>query len=107
MSVCVGDHLLCRFGWNQTCIPDGHLHRVTYNRCIDTVHSPDDEHMGARNMYKSEINIHEEELCFKLFIYKNGLVCLGDVGKTFRISRGSKRNIPSSCLLCTAAFQSI
>jgi len=32
-----------------TCIPDGHLHRVTYARCIDTVESPDDEHMVARN----------------------------------------------------------
>jgi len=28
-----------------------HLHRVTYTRCrIDTTDSPDDEHMGARNM---------------------------------------------------------
>ena len=35
----------------QTCTPDGHLHRVTYTRCrIDTIDSPDDEHMGARNM---------------------------------------------------------
>ena len=32
MSLCVHDFLLCRFGWNsiQTCIPEGHLHRVTY-----------------------------------------------------------------------------
>jgi len=34
-----------------TCIPDGHLHRVTYTRCrIDTINSPDEEHMTARNM---------------------------------------------------------
>jgi len=33
-----------------TCIPDGHLHRVTYTRCrIDTINSPDDGHMAARN----------------------------------------------------------
>jgi len=35
----------------QTCTPDGHLHRVTYTRCrIDTINSPDDGHMDARNM---------------------------------------------------------
>jgi len=34
-----------------TCIADGHLHRVTYNRChIDKINSPDDEHIPARNM---------------------------------------------------------
>ena len=34
-----------------TCIPDGHLRRVTYIRCcIDTINSPDDGHMAARNM---------------------------------------------------------
>jgi len=53
MSLYVGDCLVCRFGWNcsiKTCIPDGHLHRVAYTRCrIDTVDSPDDEHMIARN----------------------------------------------------------
>jgi len=32
-------------------IPDGHLHRVTNTRCrIDTVTSPDDGHIVARNM---------------------------------------------------------
>ena len=34
-----------------TCIPDGHLHRVTYARChIDTIDSPDDKHVVAQNM---------------------------------------------------------
>jgi hypothetical protein len=38
-------------GSAQTCIRDGHLHRVTYTRCrIDTINSPDDEHMSARNI---------------------------------------------------------
>jgi len=42
---CVPD---CRL---QTCILDGHLHRVTYTRCcIDTIDCPDDEHKAARNM---------------------------------------------------------
>ena len=48
------------FGWSCislqsvticTCIPHGHLHSVTYTRGrIDTVDSPDDEHLVARNM---------------------------------------------------------
>jgi hypothetical protein len=34
-----------------TCIPDGHLHGVTYTRrCIDTTDSTVDEHEVARNM---------------------------------------------------------
>ena len=45
----------------QTCTPDGHLHRVTYTRYrIDTIDSPDDEHMAARNMQRNEINIYEK-----------------------------------------------
>ena len=39
----------------QTCVPD----------------SPDDEHMGARNIKRIEINIYEKEMCIKLVIYKN------------------------------------
>jgi len=27
-----------------------HLYRVTYSRCIDTINSPDDGHLAARNM---------------------------------------------------------
>jgi len=35
----------------QTCTPNGHLYRVTYTRYrIDTINSPDDGHMAARNM---------------------------------------------------------
>jgi hypothetical protein len=34
----------------QTCTPNGHLYTVTYTRCrIDTINSPDDRHMAARN----------------------------------------------------------
>ena len=40
------------------------IYRVTYTKCrIDTINSPDDGHMAARNMYRIEINIHEKELC--------------------------------------------
>ena len=35
----------------QTCKPHGHLHTVTYTRSrIDTIDSPDDEHLVSRNM---------------------------------------------------------
>jgi hypothetical protein len=49
MSLCVGGRLVCRSF--LTCIPDSHLHRVTYTRrCVDTIDFPDDEHEVARNM---------------------------------------------------------
>jgi len=38
-------------GWNESCISDSHLHRVTNTEHrIDTVVSPDDGHMVAQNM---------------------------------------------------------
>jgi len=53
-------------------IPDGHLHRVTYQMYtryrIDTTESPDDEHLDARNMWRIEINIYKKELCVNLVI---------------------------------------
>ena len=31
-----------------SCIPEGHLHRVTYTRCrIDAINSPDDGHIAV------------------------------------------------------------
>jgi len=63
----------------QTCTLNGHLYKVTYNRFrIDTINSPDDGHMAARNMMRTEVNIHEKELCVKLVIYK---VCLANSWK--------------------------
>jgi hypothetical protein len=45
----------------QTCTPDDHLYKVTYTRChIDTINTPDDGHVAARNMWRIEINIHEK-----------------------------------------------
>ena len=56
----------------QTCTPNGHLYTVTYTGCrIDTIDSPDDAHVAARNMRRTEINIREKELCVKLVIYKD------------------------------------
>jgi hypothetical protein len=56
----------------ETCTPNGHLYTVTYTRCrIDTINSTDDGHVAARNMERTEINIHEKELCIKLVIYKD------------------------------------
>jgi len=56
----------------QTCTLNGHLYRVTYTRCrIDTINSPDGGHMAVRNMWRTEINIHEKGLCVKLVIYKD------------------------------------
>ena len=48
MSLYVGGRLLCRFGWKTPAYQ-------TVTRCrIDTIDSPDDEHMGARNMQKKK-----------------------------------------------------
>ena len=45
---------------------------MTYTRCrIDTLNSPDDGHMAARNMHRIKIDIHEKELCVKLIIFKD------------------------------------
>jgi hypothetical protein len=45
------------------------VYTVTYTRC--RINSPYDGHMAARNMQRIEINVHEEELCVKLVIYKD------------------------------------
>jgi len=47
MSLYVGDRVVWRF----RCIPHGQLHTVTYTRGrIDTLDSPDDGYLFARNM---------------------------------------------------------
>ena len=60
----------------HTCITDGHLHRVTYARYIDTIDSPDDEHTIDRNMSSIEINVHGKEMCVRLVICKKVLMLL-------------------------------
>jgi len=40
------------------CIPDSHPYRITSTKChINTVVSPDDGHIVARNMYRKEIYV--------------------------------------------------
>ena len=57
-----------------TCVPDDHLNGVTYTRYrIDTIESPDYEHLNARNMQRIEIDINKKELCVKLVITQNYL----------------------------------
>jgi len=72
------------------CIPDSHPHRITSTKCcINTVASPDDGHIVARNMYRlikilrincapswlylqdqTEIN-GQQNMKFKLFMVTN------------------------------------
>ena len=53
------------------CTPDGHPYRATSTECrIDTVISPDDGHIVARNIYRKEINILRKILHQVGFIYK-------------------------------------
>ena len=53
------------------CIPDSHPHRVTNTKYhIDTVVSPDDGHIVARNMCRKEINILRKIVHQVGFIYK-------------------------------------
>jgi len=56
---CVDDFLVCRVEWNwllvinsiSPCVPDSHPHRITSTKCrTNTVVSPDDGHIVARNM---------------------------------------------------------
>jgi hypothetical protein len=58
-------------GGMEPCIPDSHPHRVTNTKCrIDTVISPDDGHIVARNMYTKEINILRKILHQVVFIFE-------------------------------------
>jgi len=45
MSLYIDDRIVCTY------TQDGHLYKVAYARCrIETINSPDDGHMAARNM---------------------------------------------------------
>ena len=58
------------------CIPESHPYRVTSTKCrIDTVVSPDDGHIFARNMHRKEINILRKSVHQVGFIYKVMLGC--------------------------------
>jgi len=54
-----------------SCIPDSHPYRITSNKCrINTVVSPHDGHIVARNMYRKEINTIGKAVHQVGFIYK-------------------------------------
>jgi len=56
--------------WYVACIPDRHPYRVTNTKCrIDTVISPDDGHIVARNVYRKEKKIYYEKLRTKLDLF--------------------------------------
>jgi hypothetical protein len=57
--------------WFVGCKPDIYPHRLTNTKCRnDTVISPDDKHIVARNMYRKEINILKKIVQQFDFIYK-------------------------------------
>ena len=54
------------------CIPDSHAHSVTDTECrTDTVISPDDGRIVARNVYRKEMNMLRKIVRQVGFIYKN------------------------------------
>jgi len=70
LSFCVDDCLVCRVEWNiPPCIPDSHPHRITSTKCCkNTVVSPDDGHIFARNMQRL-INIIRINSCTQLVLF--------------------------------------
>jgi hypothetical protein len=56
---------------------------VTYTRCcIDTIDSPDGEHMVARNMWRIEINIYKRNCASSLLFIRIVFVVVADVTVT-------------------------
>jgi hypothetical protein len=47
---CINASGMCHSVQMTVWTPNGHLYRVTYTRCIDTINSPDDGHMASRNL---------------------------------------------------------
>ena len=62
---------MCPSSGIPPCIPDSHPYRITSTTCrINTVVSPDDGHIVARNMWRKEINILRKIVHQFGFIYK-------------------------------------
>jgi len=71
------------------CIPCNHPYRVTSTKCrIDTVISPEDGHIVARNVWRKEINILRK-LCTKLALFT----------RLYRDARSTKHKILHMSLL--------
>jgi len=67
--VYVGGRVVCKFSWNS-CIPHGHLHTVTYTRGrIDTIDSPDDGQLVARNMFRIGIYRYKNKNCASNWLF--------------------------------------
>ena len=79
-----------------TCIPDNHPQRVTNTKChIDTVISPDDGHIVARNTYRKERNILSKIVHQVGLIYKIIRGCTVNIAK-FENLRLAIRSIPNN-----------
>ena len=64
-------------GRKPPCIPDSLPHRITNTKCrINTVVSPDDGHIVARNMWRL-INILRINCAPSWLIYKILILCFG------------------------------
>ena len=62
---------ICKSAWMTVCITDSNPHRVTKTKYrIDTVISPDDGYIVARNTYRKETNILRKFVQKFGFIYK-------------------------------------
>jgi len=68
--------VVCRFRWHsKTCIPHGHLHRMKYTRGrIDTIDSPDDEHLVAGNTYRIGINKYMKKNCASSWLFTKTVI---------------------------------
>jgi len=84
------DCLVCRS--ICSCIPDSHPHGVTNTKCrINTVISPDDGHIVARNMQRKETNILRKTVQQVGFIYKTIILgLLKCVSETVQVTEGRK-----------------
>jgi len=69
-------------------MPDSHPYRVTVTKCrINTVVSPDDGHIVARNMERNEINMLRKIVHQVGFIYKISVTCLQTIQRNLRFYR--------------------
>jgi hypothetical protein len=65
-------------------------------KCINTIDSPDDEHSGARNMYRIITKyIRKKELGVKLVIYKNWTEMHDQQNRKLPISYRETNTLPS------------
>ena len=91
---------LCRWPssvqvWMETCTLDGLLHRVTYTRCrINTIDSPDDEHRGARNLWRIGLNIYEKRIVRHVgYLQEFCSFCMDD--RTFNVDQEQSKTVPA------------